>query len=168
MEVVQLIPGSGAATAPAPFIRASLERESSKVASDWMSAVVARCTSQNVIDPALVSWLKRGDLLQRCVFLASDGPNDPLKFRFIGTPSIRVMGRSWARRNLGRAVADNDGSDFGDAMAASYDEAIDGGGALYNRITLTGSLRDPVVYTHSLVGWRMPDGRRAVLSCVQL
>ncbi|WP_431855295.1 hypothetical protein [Azospirillum sp.] len=147
-------------------VHAELERQPVHVANDWMQAVAVECGRHSTLCPPIFDFLKRTGLLSRCVLIASD-PGGPLTWRYVGEPTVSVMGRAWGRENLGRPVTVDERADFGDSMNTSYAEAIDTGRPLVNRVRLFGHA-SPLVYLHSLIGWKASDGRRAVLSCVQL
>lgn len=164
MSNVVSLPSRGAQR-PA-IVHAELERQPIRVANDWMQAVAAECGRHRTLCPPIFDYLKRTGLITRCVLIASD-PSGPLTWRYIGEPTVSVMGRSWGRANLGRPVLEDERADFGDSMGASYAESVDTGEVLVNRVWLHG-LASPLVYLHSLIGWKTSDGRRAVLSCVQL
>lgn len=163
MSNVVSLPSRGAAR-PAT-IHAELERQPVRVANDWMQAVAAECGRHATLCPPVFDFLKRTGLLSRCVLIASDEAG-PLTWRYVGQPTIKVMGRGWGRSNLGQPVTEDERADFGDAMGDCYAEAIDTSEAVVNRVRLHG-LGRPLVYLHSLIGWQA-NGRRAVLSCVQL
>ncbi|PWC98007.1 hypothetical protein [Azospirillum sp. TSO5] len=148
------------------IVRASLERRPLGEAAEWMRDVAAECCRHPTLSRGVVEYLQHRGLVNQCVLLAAE-PSGPLCFQFIGVPTMTVMGRAWARQQIGRAVADADDTEFGDAMFASYEEAVESGQPVFNRIALDG-LASPLIYTHTLVGWRDDTGRRAVLSCVQL
>ncbi len=156
---------SPASSSP-PLLRAHLERRPVKDAAAWMLDVAAECARHSTFNRGIIDYLRACGLVNQCVILAAD-PGGPLTFRFIGIPTMIVMGRAWARQNLGRPVAQADGTDFGDAMFASYDDAADGTSPVVNRVSLNGLVR-PLTYTHSLIGWRDGAGGRVILSCVQL
>lgn len=101
----------------------------------------------------------------RCTFLASNGPDAPLTFRYIGAPTIKVLGAKWASDHLGQPEEADPHQVLADGVGAQYREAIEGGEAVFNHALLTMS---GVVYpfTHTLIGWADGAGRRAVLSCV--
>lgn len=164
MSAVVAFPQRGA-TRPA-IVHAELERQPVRMANDWMQAVAAECGRHATLCPPIFDFLKRTGLLSRCVLIASD-PGGPLTWRYVGQPTISVMGRAWGRSNLGQPVTADERADFGNTMGGCYAETIDTGHVLVNRVRLHG-LGRPLVYLHSLIGWRASDGRRAVLSCVQL
>ncbi|HYD68493.1 hypothetical protein [Azospirillum sp.] len=152
----------------APAIHLEIERRRGAVVADWQAAVIAECRRHETLNPALVANLKRAGLLERCTFLASDTPAGPLRFRYIGCPTIAMLGRGWARRHMGRPHMENPHVEFPDALAPLYAEAIDGGEPLHNRVTMHGPWAEGRPYTHVLCGWKAADGRRAILSAIAL
>ena len=163
MSAVLAFPTRGAQR-PA-VVHAELERQPVRVANDWMQEVAAECGRHATLCPPVFDFLKRTGLLTRCVLIASDA-GGPLTWRYIGEPTVKVMGRGWGRANLGQPVTADERADFGNTMGTSYAEALATGSAVVNRVHLIG-LASPLVYRHSLIGWEA-NGRRAVLSCVQL
>lgn len=153
---------------PMPAIRLDLHRESSGHMLDWQAAIIAECRRHDTLNAQLVANLKRAGLLERCTFLASDTPGGPLRFRYIGCPTVTMLGRAWARQHLGRPHLENPHAEFVDLMSPLYAEAIEGDEAMHNLITMHGPWAEGRPYTHVLCGWQAQDGRRAVLSAIEL
>ena len=149
-----------------PEIHLDLHRERSVTMLDWQARIIEECHRHDTLNPALIGALERMNLLDRCTFLASDYAGGPLRFRFIGCPTILVLGRAWARTNLGRPHEENLHAEFPVSLGAEYVKAI-GGEVVHNRINMSGAGAVPS-YTHALVGWRAADGREAVLSAIAL
>ncbi|WP_448208580.1 hypothetical protein [Azospirillum sp. sgz302134] len=147
---------------------ASLDIEARRLAmtsaADWQQDIITECRRQRSLNPSVFAYLKDGGLLDRCTFLASEGPSDPLRFRYIGTPTLSVMGGAWGRSVIGQPEEVDPHSEFAHRIGLEYAEAIGGGEALFNRIAVTG-LGRPFVYTQALFGWE-DRGRRAVLSAI--
>lgn len=150
-----------------PAIHLELHRERSATMLDWQARIVEECQKHETLNPALVTALKRMGLLDRCTFLLNDHAGGPLRFRYIGCPTILVLGRAWARQNLGRPHVENPHGDFPVNLGAEYAEAVHGGEPVHNRVRMHGPAVVPS-YTHVLAGWRRDDGREAVLSAIAL
>ncbi|MGQ9371945.1 hypothetical protein [Azospirillum sp. ST 5-10] len=165
MSSVVHLPRRGATTRPA--IRLDLHREPTSRMADWQADVIWECRRHAELCPAVFGYLKRTDLLHRCTFLASDTPDGPLLFRYIGAPTIAVLGRGWARQQLGRPHVDNPHADFPAHLGTEYATAMEDG-PVFNQIAMHGLGADPWLYSHALCGWRARDGRRAVLSAIAL
>lgn len=162
---LQLANGRGAqrpTTAPA----IDVSRLSLVEAADWQQQIMAECRRQRVLTPSLPTWLKRSGLMDRCTFLASDGPGLPLVFRYLGAPTLSVLGRAWGRSVLNQPDETDPHIDYAHRIGAEYAETIDAGEAVFNRITVSGMGR-PFIYTHALYGWE-DRGRRAILSAVDV
>jgi len=153
-------------TPPAPAV-VTINRQPLRFAADWQLVIADECRQQRTLNPSVYRFLEERGLLSRCLYLSSDTPDGPLLFRYIGVPTRTCLGDDWARANLGRPdTAPSDGLVSG--VDAQYREAIDAGQPVYNRIYVTDVMATPLTYTHLLVGWRRPDGRRAVLSALEL
>ena len=163
--VACIIPQRGAQR---PAIHLEIQRQRGATAADWQAAVIAECRRHETLNPALVANLKRAGLLERCTFLASDTPGGPLRFRYIGCPTITMLGRAWARHHLGRPHVENPHAEFVDVMSPLYAEAIEGDEPVHNLVTMCGLWPEGRPYTHVLCGWQAQDGRRAVLSAIEL
>ena len=135
-------------------------------AVDWQAAIVAECRRLGALSPALFAFLERMALLDRCTFLASDGADDPLRFRYLGAPTRAFFGRGWARTMLGKSEGEDVHAGLVQGFHAAYAEAVEGGEALFNRVVISGLSVAPLVYRHALIGWQDRAGRRAVLSCM--
>ncbi len=135
-------------------------------AADWQAQIVAECRRQRVLSPSLTGWLKARGLLARCTFLSSDEPGGALCFRFLGEPTLSVLGRAWGRSVLNRPDEQDPHVEFAQNVGAQYAESIGAGEAVFNRVVVSGVGR-PFVYTHALYGWE-DRGRRAVLSAVDI
>ncbi|WP_448206500.1 hypothetical protein [Azospirillum sp. sgz302134] len=149
---------------------ASLDIEAQRLtmtsAADWQQDIIAECRRQRSLNPAVFAYLKDGGLLDRCTFLASEGPSDPLRFRYIGTPTLSVMGRAWGRSVIGQPEEVDPHTEFAHRIGLEYAEAMTAGEGLFNHFVVTG-LGRPFAFTHALYGWS-DRGRRAVLSCIDV
>ncbi|MBP2233139.1 hypothetical protein J2847_006474 [Azospirillum agricola] len=144
-----------------------INRQPLRFAADWQLAIAEECRRQQTLGPAVFHYLQASNLLTRCLYLSSETADGPLLFRYIGVPTRTCLGDDWARANLGKPdTAPSDGLVNG--VDAQYREAIDAGQPVYNRVFVTDVMDTPLSYTHMLVGWRLPDGRRAVLSALEL
>lgn len=152
---------------PAIEARTEIHRQPMAFASDWQQAVLELYRRDRNLNPDFAQRLKAMDLLRRCVFLASDGAG-PLLFRYIGEPTISFLGADWARAQLGKPDDQDPHQCLADGVGPQYREAIEGGQPILNRVEITGMSAAPKVYTHLLLGWRRPDGRRALLSCLDV
>ncbi len=141
-------------------------RLTKRSAADWQCQVIEECRRQRALTPAVFSFLKATGLLSRCTFLASEGPADPLRFHYIGAPTIGVLGRAWARSVLDQPVDQDPHTEFACRVGAEYAEAIASGEALFNSFSVTG-LGRPFDYVQALFGWS-DGGRRAVLACIDV
>lgn len=135
-------------------------------AADWQRAIIEECRRQRTLTPAVFSFLKAEGLIDRCTFLASEAPGAAIRFRYIGAPTLRVLGRAWGRSVIGQPEEVDPHSEFSRRVGLEYAEAIGAGEALFNRFSVTG-LGRPFVYTQALYGWA-DRGRRAVLSCIDV
>ena len=147
---------------------AGLHRLPLGAAADWQAAIVGECRRHGALSPALFAFLERTGLLDRCTFLASDGADDPLRFRYLGAPTRSFFGRGWARQMAGRPDQDDPHHTLAEGFAAQYREAVDGGIPVLNRVVISGLSAVPLRYAHMLIGWRDASGRRAVLSAIDL
>jgi hypothetical protein len=145
-----------------------IHRQPLRFAADWQLAIAETCRQHRILCRPVFDFLQDSGLLSRCLYLSSTGRDEPLLFKYIGVPTRICLGDDWARENLGKpdsAPADR----LADGIAAQYVEAIEGGQPVLNRVFSTEVFPDrPLVFTHLLVGWRLPDGRRALLSCLDL
>ncbi|CAO3372918.1 hypothetical protein [Azospirillum argentinense] len=135
-------------------------------AADWQRTIIGECRRQRTLSPAVFSFLKAEGLIDRCTFLASEAPGDAIRFRYIGVPTLRVLGRAWGRSVIGQPEAQDPHSEFAYRVGLEYAEAIGAGESLFNQFSVTG-LGRPFVYTQALYGWE-DRGRRAVLSCIDV
>ncbi|MBP2233402.1 hypothetical protein J2847_006740 [Azospirillum agricola] len=135
-------------------------------ATDWQRTIMAECRRQRVLTPSLPAFLKRAGLIDRCTFLSSIGPGEPLCFRHLGVPTLSVLGRAWGRTVLNQPDEMDPHVEFAHSVGAQYAESIGSGEAVFNRVTVSG-VGKPFVYTHALYGWE-DRGRRAVLSAVDV
>lgn len=135
-------------------------------AAEWQQQIIAECRRQRSLSPAVFAFLKSERLLDRCTFLASEQPEAPLLFKYIGAPTLSVLGRAWGRSMLNQPEEVDPHAEFAHSVGAQYAESIGAGEALFNRISVTG-MGKPLVYTHALYGWA-EGGRRAVLSAVDV
>ncbi|MBP2311873.1 hypothetical protein [Azospirillum soli] len=144
----------------------SIQRLAMSSATEWQRQIMTECRRQGILNPAVFAYLKANRLLDRCTLLASEGPTSPLLFKFIGVPTLSVLGRAWGRSVLGQPEDIDPHVEFAHSIGMQYVEAIGAGEALFNRISVTGVGR-PFVYTHAVYGWS-DRGRRAVLSCIDV
>jgi len=152
--------------APPPPVL-DIHRQPLRFATDWQTAILDECRRHRSLCVPVYAYLRDSGLLSRCLFLSSATPDGPLLFRHIGVPTRLCLGDEWARANLGKP--DNAPSDrLETGVAAEYVEAIETGRPILNRVFVTDVMERPLTYTHALVGWRLPDGRRALLSCLEL
>ncbi|MBK3798655.1 hypothetical protein GAY33_05315 [Azospirillum brasilense] len=152
--------------APAPeVITVDIHRQPEWAALDWQLAIRDLWRDHPTLCPSFKDKLKATGLLPRCCFLASLD-NGPLIFRYIGEPTIAFLGREWARYQLGKPDLDDPHQTLAEGVGAQYREAIEGGAPVFNRVMITGLSAEPKIYTHLLLGWRLPDGNRALLSCL--
>lgn len=166
MNTVLNFPAIGVAARPE--IHLDLHRETTARMADWQAAIIRECQRHEELCPAIFDFLKRTKLLHRCTFLASDVPGGPLLFRYIGAPTIAVLGRGWARQQLGQPEEEDPFEAVATTVGAQYVEAISGGEALFNTVATTGMGSHPMSFDHALFGWEARDGRRAVLSAITL
>ncbi|MGY0711250.1 hypothetical protein [Azospirillum argentinense] len=145
-----------------------LQRLPMGAAVDWQAAIVAECRRLGALSPDLFSYLEHAGLLDRCTFLASDGVDDPLRFRYLGAPTRAFFGRGWARGMIGQPDRDDPHRALAQRFTAEYLEAVEGGVPVLNRVVISGLSAAPLVYQHALIGWRDRAGRRAVLSCMDV
>ncbi|MGY0713121.1 hypothetical protein [Azospirillum argentinense] len=145
-----------------------LQRLPLGAAADWQAAIVGECRRHGALSPGLFTYLERTGLLDRCTFLASDGADDPLRFRYLGAPTRNFFGRGWARQMAGRPDQDDPHRAIAQRFAAEYLEAVEGGVPVLNSVVISGLSAAPLVYTHALYGWRDSSGRRAILSCMDV
>lgn len=144
-----------------------IHRQPLRVAADWQMGIVDECRRHRSLCEPVFRYLRDSGLLARCLYLSSAEPVGPLLFRHIGVPTRVCLGDDWARANLGKP--DTAPSDrLATGVAAEYLEAIDTGQPIYNRVFVSDVMATPLTYTHMLLGWRLPDGRRALLSCLEL
>ncbi|MBP2294704.1 hypothetical protein [Azospirillum rugosum] len=155
----------GAAPRPAA-LDIEAQRLPMHTAADWQRAIIEECRRQRTLTPSVFAYLKTAGLLDRCTFLASEGPADPLRFCYIGAPTLRVLGRAWGRSVLNQPVDLDPHEEFAHRVGAEYAEAMGAGEAVFNRFSVTG-LGRPFVYTGAVVGWS-EGGRRAVLSAIDV
>lgn len=155
-----------AGRAPRPHhAEVDLQRLPMRDAAPWQAQVMEECRRLGKPCADVFAWLKAAGLHRRCVLLAA-GPGERLRFRFIGEPTVRVLGAAWARRQLGQTDADDPHRTMAAVLGVEYREALDAG-PIVNRVTLSGLSASPLVYTHALVGWRLDTGHRAVLSLIE-
>ena len=140
-----------------------IHRQPLSFAADWQTNIVDRCRELRTLNPEVFQHLSETGLRRRCVYLSSDG-DGPLLFRYIGEPTVRYLGVEWAKSQLGKPDLDDPHQSLAEGIGAQYREAIEGGVPVFNRIMITGLSADPKIYTHVLIGWRLPEGRRALLS----
>ena len=136
------------------------------LAADWQRDLMAECRQQRSLSPAVFTYLRSRGILERCVFLASMEARTPLLFRYLGGSTLRVLGRRWGESVLNQPEDADPHSEFAHYIGLQYAEAIEGGEALVNRISVAG-VGHPFVYTQALFGWE-DSGRRAVLSAVEV
>ncbi|CAO3445677.1 hypothetical protein [Azospirillum argentinense] len=166
MSVVAL-PLMGKAIPHRPVNEAvTIHRLPVEAASDWQQEVKNECRRQRSLTPAVFDFLKAAGLLDRCTFLASEHQFAPLRFRYIGGPTVRFLGRAWALQQIGKPDLDDPHQTLAEGVGHQYREAIEGGDPVFNRVTITGLSLSPKVYTHMLIGWQQSDGRRALLTCL--
>ena len=135
-------------------------------AADWQRAIIEECRWQRTLSPSVFRFLEGAGLLSRCTFMASEGPAAPLRFCYIGAPTVGALGRAWARSVLNQPVDQDPHEEFAHRVGAEYAEAMGAGEALFNRFSVTG-LGRPFVYTGAVFGWS-EGGRRAVLSAIDV
>lgn len=148
---------------PAPEI--TITRQPVNRAADWQEAIAQECRRHRRLTPAVFAFLRTTGLLSRCTFLASE-PGGPLTFRFIGVPTLTVLGTAWARGVLHQPDEADPHADFAAAIGEQYADAIESGDIVFNTIAVQG-IGQGFRYTHMLAGWT-EHGRRAVLSAVAL
>lgn len=147
-------------------VRVDVRRHPARAAADWQVQVLDLWRSHPWPRPGFLDDLKNRGWLERCVFLASEGAGRPLAFQFIGTPTIKVFGTDWARSQLGRPHLADPHTDYACDIGEQYQEAIEARKPIYNRLRITGLPGRPVDYSHLLLGWTLPDGRQALLACI--
>ncbi|MBK3797850.1 hypothetical protein GAY33_01095 [Azospirillum brasilense] len=150
----------------APAVEVKIDRHRIADALDWQQAIIAEARRYPGGSPALVRWLRETGLLAQCSYFSTDPEGGPLRFRFIGRPALDTLGEAWGRMMLGRPENEDPHDIFAAAISHQYLEAIDGGGAVYNEIAVTG-IGQPFSFTHALIGWQI-GARRAVLSAVKM
>jgi hypothetical protein len=151
---------------PPAQIDIAIERLVIGAAADWQKSVLAECKRQRTLTPAIPGYLKETGSLNHCTFLASTDSVSSLLFIHLGYSTLAVLGRAWGRAVLKRPQEADPHSELARCIGVQYAEAIEGGQALVNRISVTG-LGRPFVYTQALYGWSH-SRRRAVLSCVDV
>ena len=166
MSVLQFPTMVRGAQRPASSQDVTIERLPIHAAADWQSWIINQCRYQKTLSPSVFSFLKGAGLLERCTFLASDGPDSPLLFRYVGAPTVEFLGRAWARQQIGKPDLDDPHHAITEGIGPQYREAIECGEPLFNRVTITGLSASRKVYTHALYGWQDTSGSRAVLSCL--
>jgi hypothetical protein len=164
MSVLQFPMDRGAPRPVSPVI--AVQRLTLDHAADWQLDILSECRRQKTLTPSMLTYLKRTGLLSRCTFLASLEPSSPLLFQYLGEGTLSVLGRAWGRSVLNQPEAADPHSEYAHRIGLQYVEAIGGGEALFNRISVTG-LGRPFVYTQALYGWA-DNGRRAILSCIDV
>lgn len=135
-------------------------------AADWQRNILAECRRQRAFTPDIPGYLAKAGLMNRCTFLASDGPTSPLLFKHLAATTVAVLGRAWGQAMLDQPEEADPHGELAHHVGLQYAEAIEGGQALFNRISVAG-LGRPLVYTQALYGWS-EGGRRAVLSCIDV
>jgi hypothetical protein len=155
-------------TAEAGLLQVDVRRHPMQAAADWQRHVLDLWRRHPWPQPGFLKGLKSQGWLDRCVFLSSAGEGRPLAFQFIGTPTIKILGTDWARSQLGRSYLADPHADLAYDLGEQYREAIETGEPIYNRVRITGLPDQPVDYSHLLLGWTLPGGRQALLTCVDL
>ncbi|MBK3735702.1 hypothetical protein GAY29_21890 [Azospirillum brasilense] len=135
-------------------------------ALDWQQAIIAEARRYPGGSPALIRWLRETGLLAQCSYFSTDSDGGPLRFRYIGRPALDTLGEAWGRMMLGRPENEDPHDIFAAAISRQYAEAIEGGEAVYNEISVTG-IGQPFSFTHALIGFQAGT-RRAVLSAVKM
>lgn len=153
---------------PPPVVtEVSIHRQPLRFAADWQAAIGDECDRHQALCPPVFDMLKTTGLLKRCLFLSSEAASGPLLFRYIGEPTRTCLGDAWANEHLGKPDS-APSEDLATGIDAQYREAIEGGEVILNRCRVVGLMAEPLTFSHLLVGWRLPEGRRALLSCVDL
>ncbi|MGY0794278.1 hypothetical protein ACW7BJ_33440 [Azospirillum argentinense] len=145
----------------------SIHRQPVGVAADWQTGIASECARHEILCPPVFEYLKATGLVTRCVFLSSEDGVGPLLFRYIGLPTRQTLGNAWADAHLGKPDS-APSANLADGIDAQYREAIEAGEPLLNRVCVTGLKATPLHFSHLLMGWRLPNGRRALLSAVEL
>jgi len=145
-------------------MQAEIHRQPLAVAPDWQAEAVRLWREHRDLDPVFVDRLDAAGILGRCVVLSTDD-NGQLAFRRIGEPTVRFFGRDWAAGRLGRPHIEDPFSVFAQQIDAEYRAAIDGGEPVLNRLVVHGLAR-PFIYSHLLLGYARPSGRKAVFVLV--
>ncbi|HYH17220.1 MAG TPA: hypothetical protein VD995_01265 [Azospirillum sp.] len=155
-------------TSPRPEPAAAcveIHRQPVRHALEWQQKIVTLWRRHPTLSPAFHDELVATGLLSRCVFLSSND-GGPLRFRYIGEPTRRVFGNRWADGLIGRYHSEDEYTEFARAIGAEYQDAIESGEPVYNRLLLTGLSRPPINYRHLLLGWSTSDGRQALLALI--
>lgn len=152
---------------PAPSLPLSvtIHRQPLSVAADAQTMALGLWRSHRDLTPGTAAALRSADLLRHCGILSSETADGPLLCRRFADATVHVFGRAWAARQLGRPSDNDPHSEYALRIGAEYGEALDGGEPVYNRLVIHG-LAAPVVYSHLLIGWRAPDGRRTLLTVI--
>ena len=154
------------ATRPAILPEITVRRQVLRQCADWQGAIAEECRRQRTLNLRVFDYLKTSGLLPRCTFLATDEAGTPLRFRYIGAPTLAKLGRAWGRSMLGQPLDLSPHAEFSASVDAQYGAAIASGELVLNRIEVHG-IGQAFAYTHLLVGWE-DRGRRAVLSAIDL
>lgn len=148
-----------------PAVTVTIHRQPLSVAADAQAAVCELWKRNRLgLPPTLANELSQAGLIRNCGFLSAE-PTGPLIFRRIADATVRALGVDWARQQLGSPNEADPHSEYARQLAAEYEEAIEGGEAVYNHLVIHGLPR-PVIYSHLLVGWTSPEGRKALLTCI--
>lgn len=142
-------------------------RQPLTVAAGFQDEIATFCRRHKHLSPAAFDFLKGRGYLNRVNFLAGEA-GGPLLTRYLADDVVRVFGADYARRLIGQPHHEADPyGNYAAALDREYREAIEGSEPILNRIVLFGAGPAPVAYSHLLIGWSLPDGRRAVLSAVE-
>jgi hypothetical protein len=149
-------------------LQVDIHRQPVRGAVDWQSQILDLWRRHPWPQPGFLDGLKARGLLDRCIFLTSEGEGRPLAFQFVGTPTIKVFGTDWARSQIGKPYLTDPHADLAYDLGVHYQEAVETGAPIYNRIRITGVPGQPIDYSHLLLGWTLPGGRQALLGCIDL
>ncbi|HEY0836873.1 MAG TPA: hypothetical protein VGE72_23385 [Azospirillum sp.] len=144
-----------------------VHRQPARYALEWQQKIVALWRRHPTLSPAFHDELAATGLLSRCVFLSSDD-GGALCFRYIGEPTRKVFGNRWADGLIGRRHTEDEHTEYARAIGAEYQEAIESGEPVYNRLLITGLARPPTNYRHLLLGRSLDDGRQALVALIDL
>lgn len=150
---------------PPGEVTVTIHRQPVGFAADHQAALLERWRGMKSAPPVtLARDLADAGLLRHCGYFDA-APGGPLTCRRFADATVRALGVGWARSMLGRPDHADPHSEYSTSLAEHYREAIEGGEPVYNHLVIHG-LAAPIVYSHLLMGWASPSGRRALLTVI--